>query len=114
MISQFGKTLAAGIIVTIASAFVAGCHERGSSTSQGDESTAAKKVAVVNTTCPIMGSKLSPDGVVPQLTRQFQDKTVGFCCSDCLETWDKLTDEQKAAKLAAVMPSPPAMINQGH
>jgi len=58
--------------------------------------------AVVNTKCPIMGGKVDPATVPANLTRTFQGKKVGFCCGGCPSQWDKLSDEEKAKKLAAV------------
>ena len=52
----------------------------------------------VNTVCPIMGGKVNPS-----LTRQFSGKTVGFCCGGCLPKWDKLSDDEKQAKLDKVL-----------
>ena len=55
---------------------------------------------VVNSKCPIMPARdVSPD---TNLTREFKGKTVGFCCAGCPAEWDALSDEEKAAKLAAV------------
>jgi hypothetical protein len=58
----------------------------------------------VNALCPIMGGKVDPDKTPAELTRQFQGQTVGFCCGGCPASWDRLTDEQKAAKLAKLAP----------
>jgi hypothetical protein len=62
--------------------------------------TASPEIAVVNTTCPITGGALSPDGVVERLTRDYKGQKIGFCCDGCPETWDKLTDAEKDAELA--------------
>jgi len=58
---------------------------------------------VVNKRCPIMGREIDPAEVPPNLTRKFQDRTVGFCCAGCLPAWDKLTSSEKAEKLKAAM-----------
>lgn len=34
------------------------------------------------------------------VTVQWDGKTVAFCCADCIPAWNKLSDEEKAAKLA--------------
>lgn len=63
--------------------------------------------AVVNTRCPIMGGKVNP----AVSTRTQDGRKVGFCCRGCPPAWDKLTDEQKKAKLQAALPkgaAPPA------
>ena len=53
-----------------------------------------------NTRCPIMGSKLDPKNVPDHLTREYNGRTVAFCCGGCPAAWDKLSDSQKEAKLA--------------
>ncbi len=67
---------------------------------------------VVNWQCPMMGTKLDPTKVPMQLTRQYKGKLVGFCCAQCPAAWDKLSDEQREAKLKAAKAktptSPPA------
>jgi len=64
----------------------------------------AVKVTVVNARCPMLGTVLQPDLVPEGLVRVFKGQKVGFCSPACLPAWDKLTDEQKQAKLQAVMP----------
>lgn len=66
--------------------------------------TATKPAAggVVNTRCPIMGSKIDPAKVPAALTREFKGRKVGFCCGGCPVAWDKLTDAEKQAKLDAL------------
>ncbi len=53
----------------------------------------------VNTRCPIMGRKLDPENTPEELTRQFQGKTVGFCCAACPKRWDQLSEEEKKEAL---------------
>ena len=60
----------------------------------------AEQSGVVNTRCPIMGTKLDPAKVPAELTRQFEGKLVGFCCGGCPAAWDDLSDQEKKAKLA--------------
>lgn len=59
--------------------------------------TAAVVVAASNTVCPIMGHEVTDDGG----RVEFDDKTVGFCCTGCIEKWEALSDEEKAAQLAS-------------
>jgi hypothetical protein len=75
---------------------VAGCQKDGKT----DEGKAP--VQVVNDKCPIMGGAINPAKVPAAQTRQFKGQTIGFCCTNCLPAWDKLSDEQKQAKLDAV------------
>lgn len=55
---------------------------------------------VVNARCPMMGNKINPATVPDNLTRMYNDQKVGFCCAECPMAWDKLSDEDKGAKLA--------------
>lgn len=61
----------------------------------------SQPVAVVNTKCPIMGTKIDPNKVPANLIREFKGQKVGFCCGGCPAAWDKLTDAEKEAKLNA-------------
>lgn len=56
--------------------------------------------APVNTLCPIMGHDVTDDGG----RVDYDGKTVGFCCPGCIDQWNALSAEEKAASLA----SPPA------
>ena len=67
---------------------LAGCAEK---------ETAAVVVAASNTVCPIMGHEVTDDGG----RVEFGGKTVGFCCPGCIEKWEALSDEDKAAKLSS-------------
>ena len=56
-----------------------------------------------NTKCPIMtGNTIDPAKVTPALTREFKGMKVAFCCGGCPPQWDKLSDQEKQAKLDAV------------
>jgi len=64
-----------------------------------------KTVAVVNGKCPMMGDTLNKTAVPDTMVRDYKGQKVGFCCPPCMPKWDKLSDEDKAAKLAvAVLP----------
>ncbi|HBN77129.1 MAG TPA: hypothetical protein DD473_15200 [Planctomycetaceae bacterium] len=54
-------------------------------------------VKTANEYCPIMGGKVTAEGG----TTEWNGKTIGFCCDGCDEKWEALSDEEKAAKLAA-------------
>ena len=58
---------------------------------------------VVNSRCPIMGTKLDVDRVPADLTREFKGQKIGFCCPSCPPAWDKLSDADKEAKLKQFM-----------
>lgn len=51
----------------------------------------------VNANCPIMGHPIAADGG----STTWNGKTIGFCCEGCAPKFDALSDEEKAAKLAA-------------
>lgn len=55
----------------------------------------------VNTRCPIQGNATDPANVPESLTRLYKGQKVAFCCGGCPPAWDKLTDDQKDAKLKA-------------
>jgi hypothetical protein len=89
---------------------IAGCGSKTAVTDENapvvDEANSINSVTTVsfaNEKCPIMGGK--PD---PELVVQWDGKTIGFCCDGCPQKWEKLSDEEKAAKLAAVAHDPAA------
>lgn len=62
--------------------------------------------AFVNDRCPVMSNNaIDPAKVTAKLTRTYKGKKVAFCCAACTVKWDKLTDAEKDAKLAKVMPA---------
>ena len=104
MLAREIRRLAMPAMLLLACVLVAGLTACGEKPKAGGG--AAKTVACVNGTCPIMGNPIDPAKVPVSLTRVFYGQKVGFCCGDCPPAWDKLTDEQKAAKLAPVMAKP--------
>ena len=69
----------------------------------GPTPTPAAAPVFANAHCPIMtGSAIDPAKVTADLTRTHKGKKVAFCCAGCPAAWDKLTDAEKDAKLAAV------------
>jgi len=93
------------VAVAAAPALAAGCCPTMGPKAGADGPTTAPAddAKVVNARCPIMGTKLDRDKVPASLTRTFGGQKVGFCCGGCPGKWDKLSDEQKAAKLKAAM-----------
>ena len=67
------------------------------------KATKAAKAGFINSTCPIMGSKIDPAKITESLTREFDGKKVALCCGGCPGQWDKLSDADKKAKLKAAM-----------
>ncbi len=53
-------------------------------------------VASDNKNCPIMGHAVTADGG----SVKWNGKTIGFCCDGCKPEFEKLSDEDKTAKLA--------------
>lgn len=89
-----------GIMVLIAIVAMAGATLL---TVPGCKSQPQNPTTVVNTHCPIMGTKIDPNSVPDYLTREFKGQKVGFCCPSCLPSWDKLTDAEKETKLKTRM-----------
>ena len=78
-------------------------HSGGMGEGDDDPDADGEPGEVVNTYCPIMGNKIDPANVPDELTRRWQGAKVGFCCAACPAEWDKLSDMQKAQKLAVAM-----------
>jgi len=54
-----------------------------------------------NSRCPIMGQRIDPRRVTPELGSLYKGQKVAFCCEGCKPIWEKLTDAEKQAKLDA-------------
>ena len=106
---RIAKLLSVAFIVVVAGGLI-GCNkpaEPERDPGSGPTTQPAAKVATVNDKCPMMGGKVIKAGVSPALVRDFNGQKVGFCCAGCLAPWDKLTEIEKAEKLAVVMvPTP--------
>lgn len=76
---------------------VVGCAE-SDSRAPGKTAPPAVAVTLTNAVCPIMGGAAKED-----ITAEWNGKTVGFCCPECIPEWNSLIDEEKAAKLAAAV-----------
>jgi len=98
-----GLALAAVAASPALAACCGGCPTVGPKGADGPTTAPADDGKVVNARCPIMGGKLDQDKVPATLTRTFNGQKVGFCCGGCPAKWDKLSDEEKAAKLKAAM-----------
>lgn len=70
--------------------FVAGCSQQNDQ----EQPTNKKTGSIANKICPMMGGKVDAEGE----TVQWDGKTVGFCCPDCLPEWNKLSDAEKQKK----------------
>ncbi len=50
----------------------------------------------MNTTCPIMGGKVTVDDGFTT----WNDRLIGLCCDSCIPDWNKLSDEDETRRLA--------------
>jgi len=66
---------------------------------ESQDSSQEIKSAFANTRCPIMGGAIDPANVTPELTREYKGQKVAFCCGGCPSQWDKLSDQEKDARL---------------
>ncbi len=83
------------VLVACSLAILGGCKKKEEPTPpEGD------LVTYANTKCPIMGSVIKPEKVTTALTKDFKGSKVALCCAACPAKWDKLSDEDKATKLA--------------
>lgn len=57
-----------------------------------------------NDKCPMSGKAIDRMNLPENLTRMCKGKKIGFCTPACPVAWDKLTEEEKEAKVKAVMP----------
>lgn len=73
-----------------------GCDQ--SETSNGDAHSSGTHLSSnpVNEVCPIMGGSIISDGG----NIEWNGKLVGFCCPECKPKWKKLSEAEKAEKLA--------------
>jgi hypothetical protein len=58
----------------------------------------SEDTAIVNARCPVM----TEDPVDPAFVLEWRGQRVGFCCEDCPEVWEEMTDAEKDAALAEV------------
>ena len=69
--------------------------------SREESPVAPASVAAANARCPIMPD-LDADG---HTFVEWKGRRVGFCCAECIERWDRLTDAQRARLLDAATAS---------
>jgi hypothetical protein len=58
---------------------------------------------VVNSRSPFTLAQINPNDVPDMLVRNYKGRKIGFCCGGLPETWDKLSEAEKDAKLAEAM-----------
>jgi len=74
---------------------VSGCADTSTPTADETQPPIAESVLLANSVCPMMGGKAKDT-----VTVQWNEKTIGFCCPDCIPAWEELSDEQRTSKLA--------------
>ena len=74
-------------------AFIAEAADKPTPTTRPAAATqpaaAAASATPVNKKCPVSGEDVNPKGK----TVQYKGKTVGFCCDDCIEMFNKNPDK---------------------
>jgi hypothetical protein len=83
-------SLALSAFLTTGLALNIGCTEGGTEPS-------VSVAAASNLICPIMRHEVTEDGG----RVDYEGQTIGFCCPGCINKWNALSAEEKAAKLAA-------------
>lgn len=90
--------LASSLLLTVA--LIAGCSQPSDTTTTETSPADADATSSVSTTmneyCPIMGSEVTEDGG----RTEWNGQMVGFCCPGCIEKFEALSDDEKAAALA--------------
>ncbi len=76
------------VCVTLAALHAIGCSSEEPKSNQNASAPA-------NEHCPIMGGEIDPE-----LKTTWNGKTVAFCCEPCLPKWEKLSEVDKARRLA--------------
>ncbi|MFN0132656.1 MAG: hypothetical protein ACKVW3_09030 [Phycisphaerales bacterium] len=78
----------------------AGCVKDKACCDTGDK-TAAARVSVINTMCPIGGDDFGEKTRPAELVRTHNGENIGFCCEGCVKSFDKKADAAKGEVLAA-------------
>ena len=84
------KLLAPALLV--AAFALVGCNKETKTTS------ASTNMGAMNTTCPFSGRPVDANAN----TVSYKGQAVGFCCNGCSGKFDKMSDAEKAAKMANV------------
>lgn len=82
------------LTLLVAGAAFVGCSKQQETATSGEEASPVT-VAAINENCPIMGGAVTEDG--GQVS--FNGQTVGFCCEECIEKFQALSDDEKTEAL---------------
>jgi hypothetical protein len=89
---------AAALLLALPLALSACASHSPSSSAAATASPSASTQTAINNVCPMTGEPLDP-----AVTVAYKGQPVGFCCSECVEDWRKLTDDQRDARLKKSM-----------
>ena len=97
------KTTTILATLALACAFTGGCATTDADAAHREEEKCGEVkpgvITSVNSMCVIMPE----DPVNPAMeTAEWKGQKVGFCCKGCVPRWNKMSDQQKDAALAAV------------
>lgn len=90
------------VVAVVALAACAGLCACASSSKKGASASAGKPV---NKVCPMMLEHDVPEK--DAATVAYKGKTVGFCCADCIDGWEKMSDAKKDKMLAEAIAAKP-------
>ena len=86
------RTLIASSVVLSAVLMVSGCK-----TTEPTPTTAPASPGMINDTCPFSGEALDANSP----TVAYMGKSVGLCCNGCRPRWEKMSDDDKKAKVVS-------------
>lgn len=75
---------------------LAGCAANKEACCDPNAAHSAEKVAVINTVCPIGNDDFGSKERSKDLAREWNGKSIGFCCDHCVAKFEKMTPEKKA------------------
>lgn len=92
--------LTAGVLLSTLGLSLGACQQAPKAdAAPGGQQAAVAAGTPVNAYCPIFDD----NKVNPNLTAEWQGKTVAFCCAGCRAKWAKLSDQRKTEELAEAM-----------
>lgn len=106
-----GRGIVATALMLCVCAGLSACKSQGGSADSGGASAtksaitrnADGSIVAVNAMCPAMPEHPVKKKLDESVVRVYKGKVVGFCCSDCPEQWDAMSDADRDKALAAAM-----------